>query len=142
MNKVLEIYISLFLPLAVHVILSPIPELSPNYFIIWTGDHKIDSLINSTKAKSLQFLNSLLLYYRKIIDNKLVIEHCSKIVEPAVKNLAYVIKEKFDYISKMEKGGEVEDNNYEVLIYQIFLFFSRFITKEPIIDNFSSFIQP
>ena len=93
------------------------------------------------KGKALQFVNEVLLSYKKTIKSKQLVDTCSKIVEPAIKNLSYVISEKFEYISKMKKDGEVEDNNYEFFIYQIILFFTRFITKEPIVDSFFPFAK-
>jgi len=94
------------------------------------------------KAKCFQFVNSILLYYKKTINNNELVKVCSNIVEPAIKNLIYVKEEKFNYLSNMDRDGEVSDNNYEFLIYEILLFFFRYITKDPIINNFSSLIKP
>jgi len=142
MNKVLEVYMTKFVPIAVQMTITPIPEISPEYFIIWTENSELDSLMNLMKGKCLQFINSILLYFKKTLNNGELVKLCSTIVEPAIKNLIYIKENKFDYLSNMEKDGEVKDNNYEFFIYEILLFFLRFITKEPIIDNFKNLIKP
>ena len=93
------------------------------------------------KGKCFQFINSVLLYYKKGIYNESVINLCYTIVEPAIKNLTYIKEQKFNYLVNMEKDGDVSDNNYEFLMYEILLFFERFITNKPVVDIFSGYIK-
>lgn len=135
-------YIDKFVGIAIQMTISTIPEVSPEYFIIFTQKGEFDSIMNLMKGKCLQFVNSILIYFKKNIGSSKLIQICDLFLEPAIKNLTYVIEQKYHIINKMEKDGEVSDNNYEFFLYEIFLFFIRYITKDPVVNNFVKYVKP
>jgi hypothetical protein len=92
------------------------------------------------KIRCLQFLSSILVSYKPAITNQEILVSVNMLIEIFTNNLDFVLKEKFDYISKMEKDSkDFPDFNYSPFIYYIIQFFVIILTKEPIISNFLLF---
>jgi hypothetical protein len=116
-----------------------IPNVQPVYFIAWTNNSEYDNSMNSMKSKAFQFFNSLLQKKDKVIDTSFV-EGYTELIKSCLQNLQFVITEKFSYLQEMDKESTTfPDYNYENLIYQVLLFLSKSLIREPFIDTFRSF---
>jgi hypothetical protein len=143
LNMIMKVYEALafrFVPVAIHIVMMTIPNVMPVYFIAWQGDKALDNSINSMKSKAFLFINSILQSKKeKIADGQLVPLY-TELVQASVRNLEYVVSEKFEYLQKMDKEDDTcPDNNYEDIIYQIILFLSKILIREPFINEFGQF---
>jgi hypothetical protein len=143
LNMIGKVYESIafrFVPIAIQLAMMTIPNVMPVYFIAWQGDSSFDISINSMKSKALLFLNSILQSKKeKITENQLVPLY-TELVQASVRNLEFVVSEKYHYIQNMDKDGDqYPDYNYENVIYQIILFLSRILIREPFINDFGQF---
>jgi hypothetical protein len=131
-SAILPDFIKKFVPLACEMVLLTLP--GEQYSISWSGIKEKDDVINSMKAKSLQFI-SLILQYEgtTTIKDAILIEQASKIVNHIIANLKYFIVEKVNILIDLDTDGET----YETLIFQSLLFLSRLLTREPIITHFT-----
>jgi hypothetical protein len=94
------------------------------------------------KAKALQLISFIIQNEGNIIKNNFVIENLSKVVNISISSLNFIVTEKMDYISNMSKDNKnYPDNNYDSLMFQIMLFLSRFLAREPIITQFTGFVK-
>jgi hypothetical protein len=143
LNMIAKVYDALafrFIPIAIQITMMTIPNLMPVYFIAWQGDSTFDSSVNMMKTKALHFINSILQSKKdKNTENELVPLY-TELIQSSVRNLEYVVSEKFDYIQRMGKDSlECPDNNYENIIYQIILLLSRILIRQPFINEFGQF---
>lgn len=110
--------------------------------ILFTGDKEVDSSLNSMKSKSFQLLSFLIQNEGSVIKNQFVIENLSKLVRLSISSLNAIVNEKMEYLSNMNKNNnEYPDNNYDILLFQILLFLSRFLGREPIVTQFTGFVK-
>ena len=94
------------------------------------------------KAKAFQVLSYVIQAESTVIKNEMMIQPLSKLVNLSVSSLNFIVNEKMKYISEMSKNSkEFPDNNYETLIFQMMLFLSRFLSREPIISQFSTYVK-
>jgi hypothetical protein len=115
-----------------------VPNVQPVYFIAWEKNSHFDNTINGMKAKAFQFINSLLQKKEKVIDNGLV-EGYTGLIRACLQNLEFVVSQKFSYLQEMDKESlDFPDYNYENLLYQVLLFLSRILIREPFVDNFKA----
>jgi hypothetical protein len=138
-NKVSQLYNTKFLNTAITFASMTIPNVQPVYFIAWEGNSEYDNSMNSMKAKAFQFINSLTQKKEKVIDVAFV-DSYTNLTRTCIENLQYVITNKFAYIQEMDKeSNNFPDYNYENLIYQVLLFLSRVLIREPFIDTFRTY---
>lgn len=136
----LDTYQSKFLLSSIKLVCLTIPTISPTYIIIWTREKDFDTKINLMKIRCLQFLSSILTSFKPAITNQELLVSVNMLIEIFTTNLDFVLKDKFEYISKMEKESkDFPDFNYSPFIYYIIQFFVIILTKEPIISNFLMF---
>ena len=104
---------------------------------------EVDSNLNSMKAKAFQVLSYIIQTESGgVIKNEIIIQPLSKLVNLTVSSLYYIVNEKMKYISEMSKSSkEFPDNNYENVIFQMMLFLCRFLTREPIISQFTGYVK-
>jgi hypothetical protein len=143
LNMIAKIYEPLafrFIPTAIQLAMMTIPDVMPVYFIAWQGNSAFDISINSMKSKAFLFINSILQSKKEKITENALVPLYTELVQASVRNLEYVVSEKFEYIQLMNKDGDqYPDYNYENVIYQIILFLSRILIREPFINEFGQF---
>ena len=66
-------------------------------------------------------------------------KNVSILIEPMLKDLEFVIKEKFNFLSNFECDENNTNYGYEILIYRMLTFLSVFLTREPVIMYFYQF---
>jgi hypothetical protein len=140
MTKVYDSFAFQFVPIAIQITTMTIPNIMPVYFIAWQGNASFDMSINSMKAKALHFINSILQSKKdKQTENELIPLY-TELIQSSVRNLEYMVTEKFNYIQNMSRDSiDYPDNNYESIIYQILLFLSRVLVRQPFINEFGQF---
>ena len=141
-NVFLNFFCDELLPIAINLVTSTIPEISPNYFIIWTGQKEFDTKINTMKAQCFQFINAIIPYFGTTIQNEKFIKIISILVDSSISNLEYILREKYSYLTNMStESKDYPDYKYELIINRILVFLTRFLCKEPIISFFSKYAQ-
>ncbi len=139
-GKVYDSFAFKFVPVAIKLAMMNIPNLMPDYFIAWTQNNHFDNSINSMKAKAFLFINSILQSKKEKIVENVLIPSFTELVQASVRNLEFIVSEKYQHIQKMNPDcHEYPDNNYENLIYQVILFLSRVLIREPFINQFGQF---
>jgi hypothetical protein len=139
LNKLIHIYNVKFVETAIKFASMTIPNVQPVYFIAWENNSEFDNSMNSMKAKAFQFLNSLMQKKEKLIDASFV-DSYTVLVQSCISNLQFVITDKFSYIQEMDKeSNNYPDYNYENLIYQILLFLSKILIREPFVETFRTY---
>lgn len=139
-NKVYEAFAFKFVPIAIRLAMMTIPNIMPVYFIAWTENKQFDNSINSMKSKAFLFINSILQSKKEKIVEPNLIPAYTELVEASVRNLEFIVGEKFEHIQRMNVNcNQYPDNNYENVIYQVILFLSRLLIREPFINQFGQF---
>lgn len=129
-----EIFINKFIPFSIEMV-------SLDNLISFTGNTEYDSMVNSMKAKSFQFISFLIQNEQTTIPPTFL-EHLTKILLPSITGLSVVINEKLDYLSQMHKDSkEFPDSNHDILLFQIMLFLSRVLIREPVMSQFSPLVK-
>jgi hypothetical protein len=141
-TEIMDIYIQKFIPFTCEMILLKIEEW-PIYFIFWTEQSELDLIVNTMKSKAFQFLSYIIQSENvTTVKNSILIDNINKIVNVIIDNLNFVIDQKMYYLAEMNKNSDkFKDNGYESLLFQIILFLSRILTREPFISTFSKFIE-
>lgn len=130
-----EIFINKFVPFTIELV------IYDNTFIAFTGNNEYDSSINSMKAKSFQFISFLLQNEGALISN-IFLEHLTKIILPAISGLSLFVNERLDYLSQMNKDSkEYPDSNYDILLFQMMLFLSRVLVRDPVMTQFTQLVK-
>jgi len=94
------------------------------------------------KAKAFQLISYIVQSEGTTIKNGLIIDNLSKIVNLTITSLEFVINNKLEYISSMGKDrDDYPDYGYDNLLFQMLLFLSRFLAREPIITGFTGFVK-
>jgi hypothetical protein len=145
LDGALNLYSNKFLKYAVDLIQKPHQGVWEEFFIVWTGNKDFDNILNGMKSKSFQFISYLIQCEGQIIKTNIIIETVTQLVQSCTLNLNYVVQNKFEYLNNLEPGNitnnEFPDYNYDSLLFQIFLFLSRFLSREPIITHFTTFVK-
>jgi hypothetical protein len=141
-NEVLEVYISKYIPFTTNMILLTSQDWLI-YPIFWTENKEYDSMVNTMKAKALQFYSFVIQNENLIsIKNPVLIENIMRIMAVIFDNLNFVIREKSNYLNEMNRNNEnFRDNGYQNILYQILLLFSRILTRDPFMTNFKQHIN-
>ena len=133
-------YINKYLPFTVMTL--SYSNITHSNLILFTGDKDIDTSLNSMKAKAFQLISVIIQSEGHSIKNLSIIENLSNTVNLAISTLSYVVEDKVAYISEMDKNNvNAPDNSYDFLLYQIMFFLSRFLTREPIVTQFTGFVK-
>ena len=126
-----------------------------NPIIIFTliENENLCSKINTMKSKCFQFMSfsiqKLSVYIGQnansslTLQNQDFIELFATLMKLSIKSLEDILsnKEKFLLIKTSKEGIFQSDTNYNHLLYQIFLFLSRCLLRNPIKQEFSSYIK-
>lgn len=143
-QDLLNVYTSKYVPLAVNIVLTFYPSLnnnSPN-IILFTGEKKIDNTVNSLKSKCLQFISLIIQLHGNSLKNQTLIDTVSNLSNNCVDNLTLIVNSKLQYLSLMDsESDDFPDYNYESLLFQIMLYLSRFLIREPIVTHFTPFVK-
>jgi hypothetical protein len=130
-----DIFINKFVPFSIELV------VYNSTFIAFTGNNDYDSMVNSMKAKSFQFI-SLLLQNEGVVISNLFLENLTKIIIPSITGLSVFVTEKLEYISQMHKDSkECPDNSYDILLFQIMLFLSRVLVRDPVMNQFTHLVK-
>ena len=93
------------------------------------------------KAKSFQFISFLLQNEGGVISN-LLLEHLTAIIPQSISGLSMFVSEKLDYLSQMNKdSAEFPDSNFDILLFQIMLFLSRVLVRDPVMTQFTPLVK-
>ena len=134
-----NIFIEHFLSPAVLLISSNLPGNNSNGISSWTNIPNVDSVVNSMKAQCLHFLEAFVKYHKLIIDQK-VVSILSGIVESLLKDVEFILKEKYNFLSNFERDTVKFPNfSYEQITIRMINFLAIFLTREPIIMHFYKF---
>ena len=126
----------------------------PNPIIVFDVDEEKCYEINHMKSKVLQFFSFITQISnfeerdigeekKLIINDKELIEFVNKILNLIEKSFEDIVnnKEKFYFIKKYKETINEEDDYYNVLLFQIFVFLTRSLIREPIMTEFSKRIK-
>ena len=139
-TQVLDSYNQKFITIAADLVTMTIPGILHPQFIAFNGDSEFDNSINIMKAKVFQFINSIVSNYKTKLEEQYLTKIYSNLIQVTIENLNFVVLNKFNYLQEMTKDSTTfPDYNYENLIYQMILFLSKILVKEPFVENFSSF---
>jgi hypothetical protein len=130
-----EIFVNKFLPFTLELI-----NLDKT-LISFTGNNEYDSKVNSMKAKSFQFISFLLQNEGSVISN-LLLEHLTAIIPQSISGLSIFVSERLDYLSQMSKdSADFPDSNFDILLFQIMLFLSRVLVRDPVMTQFTPLVK-
>ena len=139
----------------------PLGQKSKNIFInqnpiisfTLLEDEKLHSSINTMKSNCFQFLSftigKLSIKSKKgkftsfTLKDQYLIELLAELTKLVISSLQDILsnKEKFLTIKRSKEGIFSSDNNHNNLLYHIFLYLSRCLTRNPIIKEFSSHMK-
>jgi hypothetical protein len=140
LETVITVYVNKFLVFSIDALTCS--NTSQFNYIIFTENMQIDNSLNSMKAKALQFISFIIQNESNSLKNNFVIENLTKLVNICISSLNCVLLEKMNYISNMSKDSkDYPDNNYQNLIFQTLVFLSKFLTKEPIVTQFTGLVK-
>jgi len=124
----IEILINRYANTCLHFILDKI--IPNNDLIIYiTENDELDKILNLVKAKSFQFLSSIIQYGSVDIKDSKVKQICYNLIDLIIKNLNFLVDNNLFNLENYDK-------NLDILFYHIFLFLSRCLNREPILSNF------
>lgn len=93
------------------------------------------------KSKAFQLISYMIQVEGVSIKNQSIVDNCSKVVNLAISSLNYAVGEKLAYLSEMGKDNQYPDYGYDILLFQIMLFLSRFLVREPVLTQFTGFVK-
>lgn len=141
-NQVLDSYNQKFITIAYEMAIMTVPGVLHPQFIAFQGDSEFDNTINIMKAKVFQFINSIISNYKSVLEEEYLVKIYSNLIQITIDNLNFVVLNKFNYLQEMTKDSlNFPDYNYENLIYQMILFLSKILVKDPFVDNFAAFVK-
>ena len=127
----------------------------PNPIIVFNMDEAKCSEINHMKSKALQFLSFIIqisTLEEKILDeenknyinDKELVELINKIIYLIVNSIEDILnnKEKFYFLRKYNNEMNEEEDCFNILLFQICVFLTRSLIREPIKTDFSVHIKP
>jgi len=125
----------------------------PNPIIVFNDNEKLCSEINFMKSKAIQFLSFITQMStieekndeenKNYINEKDLVELINKIIFLIVNTFEDVLnsKEKFYFLRKYKPDSNEEEDCYNILLFQICVFLTRSLIREPIKTNFSTHIK-
>lgn len=125
----------------------------PNPLIVFNDNEKLCSEINFMKSKAIQFLSFITQMStieernddenKNYINEKELVELINKIILLIVNTFEDVLnsKEKFYFLRKYNPDFNEEEDCYNILLFQICVFLTRSLIREPIKSNFSNHIK-
>ena len=127
----------------------------PNPIIVFNIDEKKYSDLNHMKSKAIQFLSFITQMStleekntdeenKNYIEEKELVELINKIIYLIVNTFEDILnnKEKFYFLRKYNSEMNEEDDCYNILLFQICVFLTRSLIREPIKTEFSGHIKP
>ena len=126
----------------------------PNPIIVFNEDETKCNEINIMKSKALQFLsfitqvstleskNSVEDFKNYIDDNELV-ELINKLIYLIGNSFEDILsnKEKYYFLKKYDQEISEEDDCFNILLFQMYIFLTRSLIREPIKSKFSTYIR-
>lgn len=141
-SQVLDTYNQKFITIAYEMVTMTVPGILHPQYIAFQGDSEFDNAINIMKAKVFQFINSIVTNYKSKLEEEYLVKTYSSLIQTTIDNLDFVVLNKFNYIQEMTKDSlNFPDYNYENLIYQMILFLSKILVKDPFVDNFTGYAK-
>ena len=126
----------------------------PNPIIVFNNDEKKSYEINHMKSKAIQFLSFITQVStleernceeeeKNYINDKELVETINKIIFLIVNTFEDILnsKEKFYFLKKYKEIINEEDDCYNILLFQICVFLTRSLIREPIKTEFSAHIK-
>jgi hypothetical protein len=121
----------------------------PNPIIVFNIDEDKYSEMNHMKSKAIQFLSFItqvstleeknMEEEKDFINDKELVELINKIIVLIVKTFEDILnnKEKYFFLRKYKEDMKEEDDSYNILLFQICVFLTRCLVREPIKTEFS-----
>ena len=126
----------------------------PNPIIVFNADEKKCNEINHMKSKAIQFLSFITQIstleeknmdedIKNYINDKELVELINKIIILIVNSFEDILnnKEKFYFIRSYKESANEEDDCFNILLFQICVFLTRSLIREPIKTEFSTHIK-
>ena len=125
----------------------------PNPIIVFNDNEKLCSEINFMKSKAIQFLSFITQMStieekndeenKNYINEKDLVELINKIIFLIVNTFEDILnsKEKFYFLRKYKPESNEEEDCYNILLFQICVFLTRSLIREPIKTNFATHIK-
>ena len=123
---------------------------NPNPIIVFNENEKLCNEINHMKSKAIQFLSLITQVStlgekyleedeKNFINDKELVELINKIIVLIVKSFEDILnnKEKYYFLRKYKEDMNDEDDSYNILLFQICVFLTRSLIREPIKTDFS-----
>ena len=127
----------------------------PNPIIVFNVDEKKCNEINHMKSKAIQFLSFITQIStleernmdeenKNFINDKELVELINKIIFLIVNTFEDILnnKEKFYFIRNYKESANEEDDCFNILLFQICVFLTRSLIREPIKTEFATHIKP
>ena len=126
----------------------------PNPIIVFNVDEKKVNEINHMKSKAIQFLSFITQIstleeknmdeeIKNFINDKELVELINKIIVLIVNTFEDILnnKDKFYFIRSYKDSANEEDDCFNILLFQICVFLTRSLIREPIKSEFSTHIK-
>ena len=125
----------------------------PNPIIVFNVDEKKYSEMNHMKSKAIQFLSFITQVStleernseeeKNFINDKELVELINKIIYLIVNTFEDILsnKEKYYFVRKYKEDIKEEDDGYNILLFQICVFLTRSLIREPIKTEFSAHMK-
>lgn len=125
----------------------------PNPIIVFNDNEKLCNEINFMKSKAIQFLSFITQMStieekndeenKNYINEKELVELINKIIFLIVNTFEDILnsKEKFYFLRKYKPDSNEEEDCYNILLFQICVFLTRSLIREPIKTNFAAHIK-
>jgi hypothetical protein len=142
-EEIKEIIITSYINILVDSIYFTIPENSQSIF--FTLDPDINKSVNSLKASALKTITYILQFERTTISNQILLTKLTELTSKLIPHLEYVHKNKMiKYYTQMLDDNYIdqEDDDRTLFLFNVFLFFSRMLAREPVISDFIQNIIP
>ena len=127
----------------------------PNPIIVFNIDEKKCNEINHMKSKAIQFLSFITQIStleernmdeenKNFINDKELVELINKIIFLIVNTFEDILnkEEKFYFIRNYKESANEEDDCFNILLFQICVFLTRSLIREPIKSEFATHIKP
>jgi hypothetical protein len=139
LDNIFSLYVGKYLPFTIETI--SYSNQQEGNLILFTGDKEVDTQLNTMKAKAFQLVSYIVQAEGATIKNQLIVDNCSKVVNLAISSLNFVVSDKLSYLSEMGKDTQFPDHGYDALLFQIMLFLSRFLVRDPVLTQFTGFVK-
>ena len=126
----------------------------PNPILVFNNDEKLCVEMNNMKSKAIQFLSFITQVStledkkmdddeKNLIPDKELVELLNKLIGLIITSFGDILqnKNKFDLIRKFNGESEEEEDSYNMLLFQICVFLTRSLIRDPIKTEFISHIR-